>query len=313
MPHKKKKRGRPRHSPPPSRRPAGFLERFTSEDLERWNAYSVDAQRYFNAVYFDLEKQRVAQHDALVAALRDAGGVEVPITDWVRVTGNRWALQPLSSVGSTKGIGGRFNVGELLQLRAQVFPALYIAHDLDTAMYEYFGGPPTSSALAMHELALRREGGFAVFVLEGQLANVLDLRDDAALAGFVAIIKQFTLTQETQQLAKKCGIPPWKLMRSVRTLRDRLLAPPQTWRADPQSVGVPAPSQIFARYIEAAGYEAVLYPSQQGGTLCLALYPRNFKDSDSFIAVKGDLAPGTSYSRLDRDNLCLDVILGVSR
>ena len=170
MPYKKKNRGRPRYPPPPKpQRPAGFLESFTAEDLKHWSARSVDAQRYSNAVYFDLEKQRVAHHDALVSALRDSRGIELPITDWVRVTGNRWALQPLSPVGSTKGIGGRFNVGETLSLRAQVFPALYIAHDLDTAMYEYFGGPPESSALAMHELALRREGGFAVFVLEGQL------------------------------------------------------------------------------------------------------------------------------------------------
>lgn len=306
MAYKKKKRGRPRHQP---QRPSGFLDSFTFEDVKHWNARSVDAQRYSNAVYFDLEKQRVSHHDALVSALRDAGGIELPITDWVRVTGNRWALQPLSSVGSIKGIGGRFNVGDALRLRAQVFPALYIAHDLDTAMYEYFGGPPASSALSMHELALRREGGFAVFVLEGQLENVLDIRDEKRLTAFVSIIKQFRLTKETQQLAKKCSLPPRMLMRSVKTLRDKLLDAPEAWRTEPQAASVPAPSQIFARYVEAAGYEGVLYPSQQGGTLCLALYPRNLKDSDSYIVVKGPLAPGTTYIRLDRDNLCIDGII----
>lgn len=310
MPYKKKKRGRPRYQPPQPQRPKGYLDAFTAEDIRHWSARSVDARRYSNAVYFDLEKQRVARHDELVAALRDAGGIELPIADWVRITGNRWALQPLSPVGSIKSIGGRFNVGESLSLRAQVFPALYLAHDLDTAMYEYFGGPPAMSALGMHELALRREGGFAVFVLEGRLENVLDLRDDARLSAFVSIIKQFTLTKETQLIAKRCGLPPRTLMRSVKTLRSKLLEAPQTWRTESVATSVPSPSQIFARYVEAAGFEGVLFPSQQGGTLCLALYPKNFKDSDSYIAVTGELPPTTTYVRLDRENLCLEGIAG---
>jgi hypothetical protein len=100
----------------------------------------VDAARYRNAVYFDLEKQRVAHHAELVASLQDAGGIDLPIEDWVRITDYQWSLSPLSPLGSLKRIGGRFNVGEDLDLRAKPFPALYIAHDHDTAMYEYFGG-----------------------------------------------------------------------------------------------------------------------------------------------------------------------------
>ena len=143
-----------------------------------------------------------------------------------------------------------------------------------------------------------------MFVLEGQLENVLDIRDEKRLTAFVSIIKHFSLTKETQLLAKKCDLPPRTLARSAKMLRDKLLDAPETWRTEPQAVGVPAPCQIFARYIEAAGCVGVLYPSQQRGTLCLALYPRNFKDSDSYIAVKGALAPGTTYTQLDRDNLC---------
>lgn len=57
------------------------------------------------------------------------------------------------------------------------------------------------------------------------------------------------------------------------------------------------PEPNFARYIEAAGYEGILYPSQQGGTLCLAVFPQNFPGSESFLEVRGTLPSGTRCTR----------------
>lgn len=288
----------------------GYLDSFTEQDLEYWDSRSVDATRYGNAVYFDLEKQRVAHHHELVAALRDAGSIEVPIDGWVRITEYQWCLTPLSAAGSISRIGGRFNIGSDLDLRAKPFPALYIAHDHDTAMYEYFsGGPRKNSALATHELMLRRPSSFATFVLDGHLENVFDLRDYARLEAFIAIIRRFRLTDETRQLARKCGLPPRQLLRTAKELQQRLLTSSDEWRTEPLFVDVPAPSQIFGRYIEAAGFEGLIYPSQQGGTLCLAIYPRNFQGSDSYLEVRGTLPVGTTCARLDRANLCLDNII----
>src|SRR5690606_26191952 len=111
---------------------------------------------------------------------------------------------------------------------------------------------------------------FANFSIEGQLSNVLDLRDLSALEDFVAIIKKFKLTRDTRQLARKYNLPARPLVRSTQNLQDRVLAASDAWRIEPLLADIPAANQIFARYVQAAGYEGVLYPSQRGAGLCLA-------------------------------------------
>jgi RES domain-containing protein len=309
--NRKRGGGRPRYAPQAPRRPTGYLDSFTEQDLEYWHTRSVDAARYGNAVYFDLEKQRVAHHDQLVASLGNAGSIAMSIDAWVRITEYQWCLTPLSAAGSIKRIGGRFNIGSDLDLRAKPFPALYIAHDYDTAMSEYFSGSPrTNGALAMHELMLTRPSSFATIVLDGNLENVFDLRDHARMNAFVAIIRRFKLTQETRELGRRLGLPPSRLVQSAKGLQQKLFAPPSHWRTEPLMVDVPALSQIFGRYIEAAGFEGLLYPSQQGGTLCLAIYPRNFRGGNSYLEVRGTPPAGITCARLDRANLCLEGCLG---
>ncbi len=44
---------------------------------------------------------------------------------------------------------------------------------------------------------------------------------------------------------------------------------------EPQLFGIPAANQIFSLYIRGAGFEGVIYPSQQGGNACMAIYPEN--------------------------------------
>lgn len=301
-----KRRRISRHRAAGGRRGFRILDSFTEADLEIWSQRSFDAARYSNAVYFDLEKQRVAHHDELVDALRSAGGIKVPIRDWVRVTDYKWSHMPLSAGGSIKRIGGRFNVGEDLHLRAKPFSALYIAHDFETAMFEFFGGPPKASALKAHELLLRGESSIATIMLEGEIENVLDLREIQKLGAFVSIIKNFTLTNETRAIARRAGLKQYELVRTTKSLKRMLNVHPNRWRLEPLMADVPAPTQIFARYVVAAGYEGLLYESQQGGTLCMAVFPQNFANSESYLQVKGDCPPGAICTRLDRNNLCLD-------
>src|SRR5262245_59283103 len=86
-----------------------LLDTFTERDIEYWADRSEDGQSYSDRVYYDLERQRASNHDALCDALRRAGGVDIEIDGWARVCDYRWSLTPLSPEGSLKGIGGRFN------------------------------------------------------------------------------------------------------------------------------------------------------------------------------------------------------------
>jgi RES domain len=295
----------------PRARPA-ILDAFTARDLEVWATRSTDVQAYRDRVYYDLERQRAARYDELCLALRAVPGIEVSVDRWVRVTDWRWNLAPLSAAGSIKAIGGRFNIGsDLDRARGQAFPCLYLAHDVETAYREYFGAPLSSRStkLTLGEFALRRETSFTTFSLKGQLDQVFDLRERSGLTNFVKIISKFDVSNDTQKFARSAGLPPPPPRLIIKTphgLQKRLLTPPSVWRLEPQMFGIPATSQIFGRFIRDAGFEAILYPSQQGGETCLAVFPGNFRASASRIEVVGDVPPGASCAVLDKDHLCLD-------
>lgn len=301
----------PRNATPPLRtkRTGALLDAFTKHDLEYWSTRSVDLQRYSDYVYFDLERQRARHHDKLCAALQSVASIEVPVDSWVRVTDYRWSLAPLSSIGSVKGTGGRFNIGsDLDRARGQQFPVLYIGATIETGMCEFFGSPLKTKAgpLTLHELALRRPTSFTNFLLRGRVEHVLDLRTHKHLKPFTDIIGGFRLSAETQRFARKAKIPLRAVIRSTRELWDRVLAPPVAWRAEPNMCGIPAASQIFGRFVRDAGFEAVLYPSQQGGDECLAIYPENFRSSGSHIDVVGAFPTVATCTALNKENLCLD-------
>lgn len=286
-----------------------LLELFTEQDLELWSSRSQDAQRYSDYVYFDLERQRAAHHDQLCEALRSSGSIEIDLEHWARVCDYRWSLEPLSPAGSLKGIGGRFNIGsDLDRARGQQFPALYIAENVETAYFEFFGGRPETrgaGGLSLQELALRRKTSFVTFALRGRAENVLDLRSASTIRDFAKIIAKFELSSDTRRFARKINLPLRALMRTARDVHKRLLAPPKEWRTEPQLFGIPAPNQIFSRYARGAGFEGVLYPSQQGGTLCLAVYPENLRNGSTRIEVVGGAPPAARCLVMDKDNLCL--------
>lgn len=282
------------------------LDIFTERDMARWSERSHDAQRYSDRVYFDLERQRAQHHDELCEALRAAQPIEFDLESWTRITDYRWSLAPLSSAGSVNGIGGRFNIGrDLDRARNQEFPALYIAADLDTAFREFFGGVPETAknGLLLQEFALRRTTSFTTFSLRGRLENVLDLRDAKGLREFAGIISKFRVSADTTRFARQINLRPRSLIRSPKELLARILMPPDAWRAEPQLFGIPAANQILGRFARDAGFEAILYPSQQGGTLCSAIFPQNVRNGGSHIEVVGGAPPEAHDLVMDKDNL----------
>ncbi|MBB6092105.1 hypothetical protein HNQ60_000951 [Povalibacter uvarum] len=269
---------------------------------------SVTDQTYRDRVYFDLEAQRTTHRNALLAALQAVEPTSINlIPDWCRVTDWTWSNTPLSPAGSLKGIGQRFNIGETLdRARGQSFPCLYIGQDEETARIEKFGVARSAreDRLSTYEFALRSPDAFTTFPLHGHVDEVLDLREMRRLRPFVDIIKRFNLSSDTIAYAKKHKFPQRTLVTTVVMLRNLLLAPP-SWREEPQNYGIPAPSQIFGRLVRDAGFEGILYPSQRGGQLCLALFPENFRDSSSEVHVRGTPPPAASCYKLNKDNLCL--------
>jgi hypothetical protein len=303
--NKKKHRStRRQHSPK-----SALLDRFSVRDLEAWETRSIDLQSYHDRVYYDLERQRAACYDELCAALREVPASEISVDGWVRVTDWRWGLIPLSAGGSLKGIGGRFNIGgDLDRARGQAFPCLYIAHDIDTAYREYFGGALASrpSKLTLGELALRRQTSFVTFSLHGHLDQVFDLHGRLGLTKFSKIISAFEVSGDTKKFAHRMRLSTRRLIQTAHELWKRLLAPPAEWRTEPQAFGIPAASQIFGRFVRDAGFEAILYPSQQGGSSCLAVFPENFRASSAKVEVIGATPPGATCTVLDHEHLCID-------
>jgi hypothetical protein len=281
------------------------LDAFSQPDLDAWNRHGNILQSLGDRFYFDLERQRAANHEELCTSLHAAAAVAIDVSGWVRVTDWRWNLTPLSAEGSMKGIGGRFNIGgELDRARNQSFPCLYLAENLDTAYAEYFGGPLTSphGRLSLAELALRRPNSFTTFFLEGHLEQVFDLRTDVSLGAFVSIISKFDISAATMAAIRAANLAPRRIFRDAPELRKWLLEPPSVWRLEPQVYGIPAACQIFGRFVRDAGFEAVIYPSQQGYGHCLAVFPENFSGSSGRIQVIGQLPDGATATILDKDH-----------
>jgi RES domain len=300
---RKKKAGRSRARRRPKK--SILLDAFTQPDLDSWNRHGESLQAAADRVYFDLERQRAAQHEALCKSLHASAAIAIDVAGWVRVTEWRWNLTPLSAAGSLKGIGRRFSVGEELdRARNQAFPCLYLAENVDTAYAEYFGGPLESvhGQLSLSELALRRPSSFTTFRLEGHLELVFDLRTNSSLVEFANIIRQFDISPSTKNAIRAANLPPRKIVRNAPELWKWLLEPPSAWRLQPQAYGIPAACQIFGQFVRDAGFEALLYPSQQGDGLCLAVYPENFSGSAGRIQVVGDVPDGATITVLDKDN-----------
>jgi hypothetical protein len=215
-------------------------------------------------------------------------------------------MTPLSAAGSLKGIGGRFNIGnDLDRARSQAFPCLYFAEDVEIAFAEYFGGPLTAlkGPLSLGEFALRRNSSFTTFILDGHLEQIFDLRTEGALKAFANITNAFDISSHTKAAIRAAGLAPRRIIRSAKELWDRLLDAPAAWRREPQAYGIPAACQIFGRFVQDAGFEAVLYPSQQGDGNCLAVYPNNFRASSGHIEVVGAVPDGATCTILDKDHL----------
>lgn len=259
------------------------------------------------SLHFGLEDQRQRAEGLLLETMRLCSTSNFSAEGWSRIVDYRHSLDPLSTLGSITGVGGRFNVGAGLSPGVfTAFPALYCAEDYTTAYLEKFGSPETAhpNNLSGADLALRRPGSFSQVRLNAKLENVLDISDHTSLKPMVDILRKFEVPKNATQTARKLGLKqtPW-LIRSSITLQKQLLHP--NWRVRPMQFDLPANSQIFGRWVAAAGIHGILFPSSRDlMRRCLALFPQNWAGSTSFVEIADAIPAGVRITRID-GRMCL--------
>ena len=304
------RRRRKSPEPPKSRRPwsndqglppLGILENFTHSTLVRWREAGRNLERFSEKLFFGLEEYRSRYSAELIDAIRASTTGPHEYSGWSRLVDYRYANQPLSMAGSTRGDGGRFNIGVTLNpATCTPFPSLYVAEDFPTAFRERFGALPDASggALTTAELALRRESSFSQVALNVRLESVMDVGDISKLKSVAEILARIQMPSGIGNLARLLRLRMPGLVRSASGLRRQLLHP--EWRVYPVQYDLPSNSQVFGRWCLAAGVHGILYPSvRNSDRRCLALFPQNWAGSSSFVELVGPCPTEVATTRLD--------------
>lgn len=314
-----KRRGK---QPPPHHAPVGRrirqsatpnlleLDRFSKADLDRWDGLSRDLDELQSTLYAGVEPQRQRYHDELVAAIKQVPSEPLDLDRWVRLATLRYVDTPLAATGSLTGSGGRFNVGAGVDNAVRTpWPTLYMASDHETAYREKFGMAKQDrvDGLSAEELALQPDDSYAAIQLNGHLTLVFDLGKSGALNPLSKVLRKIKLPAEATRLRRRLKIPPEQI-RMIHTparLLQELMA--ENWRILPAQFGIPAVSQIFARLVIDAGFEAIRFPSSKGDGDCVAVFPHCLADEASFVELADPAPAGVHPTRLDldtADDLC---------
>lgn len=281
-----------------------ILEEISAHSLAKWRQAGRNLAQLSEVLYFGLEARRSRHTAELLDALRKSAQGPRTFQGWARLVDYQHANQPLSTAGSLKGDGGRFNVGSGLGPAVHAaFSALYVAEDFATAFRERFGMDQTSSAggLSAEELVLRRATSFAQVALDVHVETFIDVGDLPSLKPIADTLSRIQMPPGVGVLSRKLRLRAPGLVRTASGLQQILLH--ANWRLDPVQYGLPSSPQVFGRLCVAAGIHAILYPSaRNSGKQCLALFPQNWRGSGSFVELAGPCPPGTTVRRLDGDS-----------
>lgn len=275
----------------------GILAQGFSVDRKRHEALT----RFFNEQYWHFASQRSEIIDQLKGSLSN-NCEPYTFSDWQRAITYQFSLTPLSAKGSILSLaGGRFNMGNIDSMRFPSFSALYLAQDLETAYREKYGvlSKSKENGFTSEELSLVSQGSSSNVRLKGKISQVLNLTNSNALKEFVQLLKNIkpskALIKQARALniVEKVALP----MKSANDFISTFLM--SDWRLFPMQFDVPSNSQIFGQIAHEAEIEAILYPStKKSDKLCLAVFPKNFDMSDSYIKMQ-DKAPKGVISQLD--------------
>ena len=284
--------------------PLGILEldRFTTQDLQKWEQASANLDQLWDSLYFGVEPERRKLRLQLIEAIKGVGHTALQLDHWVRIVTYQYSLEPLTCAGSLQALGGRFNAGyELDANTMRPWPALYIAQNRETAFREKFqlASGEDVDGLTPQDLSLEGTVSHTTVFVNGQLNRVFDMTAFTSLISVAKVLSKIKLPSDVAALARKLKFDrnTFLMVKTGQQLFNAAVK--QNWRVLPTQFGLPAPSQILAQLIRNAGYEAILYPSSKGSGKCLAVFPTNLGDS-SFVQL-ADLAPAEkTTTRLDQ-------------
>lgn len=243
---------------------------------------SSQLNQYWN-YYSELAQQRSALQEQLTEALL-LRSQPYQFKHWQRAVKYKYSFHPLSVAGSLNGIGGRFNTGLGVNPELPSFPCLYLAENKDTALQEQLGQQNnTISGLTPRELALTAPHSETIVCVSGKLEKIFDLTKAKQLLPYLKITKNFVLSKKTSLIADQFNLAKPNMIKTTRQLLRIFLQ--SKWRILPSHFDIPAHSQIFGHLIYIAGIEGILYPSKFTKALCLALFPKNFSGTQSYIQL----------------------------
>jgi hypothetical protein len=214
------------------------------------------------------------------------------LSNWGRAIPYKYSDTPLSSVGSLKWVGGRFNYGvDIDSSRFTPFPALYLAEDMETGLREMQGltREDTRVGLTPSELNLCAENGVSWVAVAGKVSNIFDLTHARTLKEFASILSTFKLSKAVRDTETKLGAMRLRLAATADELHNSFMV--ENWREHPSIMSTPANSQLFGHLLSLAGFEGALFSSTRTGKSNLVIFTRQFKNSASLVRV---LNPPTS-------------------
>ena len=277
-----------------------LLESSSLKDMRLLKKHFREVLSYQWDYYSELARQRKEKEDEIRDVLFEKAIDDFEFESWQRAVKWRYSNHPLCTIGSLSDPGGRFNIGEINTDLIPQFSALYVAEDRLTAEQELLGQEKEQDGLTYYERALTNKQSIAVVSVKGTLETVLDIRNAKSLIKLNNIFKNFKLSPSLRVKAKKLGQDMPTVIKTAKTLKESLLDP--KWRQPPMRFDIPANSQIFGQMVKSTGITGIMYPSKMTGKDCLAIFPDNFKNSESFIELSDTPPNEKTPKRIDGGN-----------
>jgi hypothetical protein len=261
------------------------IDDLLNQYFEKYEVRLKEKEDFFVAYLSYLENQREAVKEDLIDSIRNVSEQSISDQQFVRLVDLKYITDPLSTKGSLKGNGGRFNIGSELA-RFKQFSGLYLASDDGTAYAEKFHYSPTYTKgdLSGEGFALRGNKDYAVVGLNVNIGKCIDLTEKEKLRDFASILSGIKPNKELIEWGTSLGILKLKTVQTHGELLKNLLDP--EFLKTCMALERPANSQWFGYFCLQAEVQAIKYPSVRNEKgVNLVLLVDNFKDTESYVEL----------------------------